>query len=170
MKKLFLAAIIVCSTPVFADIWEIKNIIYTPDSLEAITIPAWINKKYFGRDDEEKQYFYTGKLKDQKGMTVFLLGAKTWDVIACEILLHETKHYTETSKFYLYRPEELARDIKAAEYRIELSGLRTYTSGPLFDYYKQKFPHLTMIVFTNTYVSVWYLKHGQDGKALKVNY
>jgi len=170
VKKIFLVILVAFSTPVFADIWETKNIIYTPDSLESITIPAWINKKYFIREDEEKQYFYTGTLKDQKGMTIFLLGAKTWDVIACEILLHETKHYTETSKFYLYRPEELARDIQAAEYRIELSRIRNYTSGSLFDYYKKKYPQLTMIIFTDSYVSVWYLKHGQKGKSLKVNY
>ena len=171
MKKIFLAALIACSTPVFSDIWEIREITYTPDSLGSITVPAWINKKYFGREDDEKQYYYTGKLKDQKGITIFLLGAKTWDVIACEILIHETKLYTTVNDHsYLYRPEELARDIKAAEYRIELSGLRTYTSGSLFDFYRKKFPHLTMIVFPENYVSVWYLKQGQDGKALKVHY
>jgi len=171
VKKFFIATLIICSTPVFGDIWEIKKIIYTPYTLESITIPSWINKKYFGREDEEKQFYYSGKLKDQKGTTIFLLGAKTWDVIACEILIHETKLYTdENNNSYLYRPEELARDIKAVEHRIELSGFRTYTSGSLFDYYKKKHPRLTMIIFTHSYVSVWHLKQGQDDKALNVNY
>ena len=170
MRNFFLAILVMCASPAFADLWEVHKIVYTPASLDSVMIPGSINKRYFGREGDEKQYYYTGQFKGHKGTVIFLLGSKTWDVIAASILLHETKHYTETSKFYLYRPEELARDIQAAEYRIELSGLRTYTSGSLFDFYRKKFPHLTMIVFPENYVSVWYLKQGQDGKALKVHY
>jgi len=168
MRKIFLAILVICSSPVFGDIWDVKDIDYTPVSLGSVTIPAGINEEYFRRKGDEKQYFYTGQLRGQKGTVIFLLGAKTWDVIAASILIHETKVYIPgKGSFFLYRPEELARDIQSVEYRIQMSYIRRYTSGSLFDFYKKKFPGLTLIIFSDRYYSSWYPQPGQTAKPIK---
>ncbi len=172
MKKIFIIIILlICVSPVFADIGDLHEVYYTPESLESAVIPGSINERFFGRKGEEKQYFYTGRLRGKKGKVIFLLGAMQWDVIEGSILIHETKLCTsENENSYIFRPVKLLSSVKASQYRVEMSMVREYKKGKLFDFYKKRVSGLKMIIFPADSVSVWYLIDKKPAKALRKNY